>query len=132
MIAKRQASFDSPQDRGFEFLPAKMALKLDDPAFGYNIRMEDMYRNVEACANSANEPGPATSRDDLFPSCFFSLPFIRAQRNICNWFESGEAARYSKELQDRMDTFPKDMKGCLTLSQIPDPIRNDKPLLLLI
>jgi hypothetical protein len=77
--------------------------KFDDPAFGYNIDVEEFYRNANQCQNdhpnfdgtvdtSSNAP-----RDGSLPNCFFNIPVIKASPafsdtvpNIC--FEPFEGA----------------------------------------
>jgi hypothetical protein len=60
-----------------------------------------MYRNIEACANQL-AGGINLLTGERYPKCFFKLPFIRASGSICNWVESGEGARYGRELQNRI------------------------------
>lgn len=118
MIAKRVPALSS---NGLEFIDRNLVLKLDDNTLGYNIVMEEMYKNVEACANQEPSVEQSLRSTDKYATCFFSLPFIRASAGICDWFKSGEAARYSSKLQLQMNPFDDD-QGCFegSFSVVPE------------
>ncbi|KAF2095590.1 hypothetical protein NA57DRAFT_79308 [Rhizodiscina lignyota] len=62
-------------------LSADIMNKLQGPP--YNINLESLYRNVQAC-NNAKTPNTGITFDGDFPSCAFGLPFMSAKDRICN------------------------------------------------
>lgn len=98
-IARRVGATENNRE-GIAHLPFDLVAKLAK----YDVNVPDLYRNVEECANNIGGD-PLTSSVPVaggLPKCFYKLPFVRANGGMCQWFESGEAGRYSPEIRDSL------------------------------
>ncbi|ORY15128.1 hypothetical protein BCR34DRAFT_598607 [Clohesyomyces aquaticus] len=83
-------SASSPQGiRGTTKVISKdIVLKFDDPNAGYNINVEQFYRNADACQNAhpgfdGNIDPNGIPTDGSYPQCFFNIPVVKAKATPC-------------------------------------------------